>query len=57
MAQYTENEVIRILTKRGVNVARHTKLISLREKTVGINTWGKIDYLVNKKGYRVSKGY
>lgn len=54
MRKYTEKEVLgKLQSITGVSVG--DKEIRVQAEGVGIKTWGMVDFLVNKHGYRVSK--
>lgn len=51
---YDENSVVRVLNRNAgvkVDVINKTIVVVRDASTVGNGTWGKIDYLVNYKGY------
>lgn len=51
---YDEKKVLRELDKKAVqvNFGNHQLVININKGTVGIGTWGKIDFLVNYCGWR-----
>ena len=53
MNKYDENKVLRSISK----VARvdDSHIILKADAIVGIHMWGKLDYLVNYRGYTVSR--
>jgi len=50
-----EVDALNILKKRGIDVHSKQVHVELGVKSPGINTWGVIDYLRNKHGYKVTK--
>ena len=53
---YDENKVINMLAKQGIKTtwSYGTNCIILhKDRTIGIHTWGKIDYLTNHCGYHI----
>lgn len=51
MKEYTENDVVRRLNKkRDVKIIDNEIIIYLSPE-IGNGTWGKIDFLVNHRGY------
>lgn len=53
MNKYDENKVLRSIAKVAHIEGSH--IILKADATVGIHMWGKIDYLVNYRGYTVSR--
>ena len=53
MKEYDENKVLRSIARVAHVEGNHIILKS--DAVVGIHTWGKLDYLVNYKGYIVSR--
>lgn len=53
MNKYDENKVLRSIARVGSINGNH--IILKADAVVGIHMWGKIDYLVNYKGYTVSR--
>ena len=53
MKEYDENKVLRSVARVARVEGNHIILKS--DAVVGIHTWGKLDYLVNYKGYTVSR--
>lgn len=53
---YDENKVVNMLAKQGIKTtwSYGTNCIILHKgRTIGIHTWGKIDYLTNHCGYHI----
>lgn len=59
MKHYDEASVLRALAKKGIRVDksgfRNTLMLPVDKNNIGIGTLGKIDYLVNYKGYGAVK--
>lgn len=53
MNKYDENKVLRSVARVAHVEGNHVILKS--DAVVGIHMWGKLDYLVNYKGYTVSR--
>ena len=53
MSKYDENKVLRSVARVAIIDGNH--IILKADAVVGIHTWGKLDYLVNYKGYTVSR--
>ena len=55
--KHDEGSVIRLLGRlQGVTIYPGTKTIKIKTNaTIGIHSWGKIDYLTNYCGYTVIK--
>lgn len=53
MKNYDENKVLRSIARVARIEGNHIILKS--DAIVGIHTWGKLDYLVNYRGYTVSR--
>lgn len=53
MNKYDENKVLRSIARVARVEGNHVILKS--DAIVGIHMWGKLDYLVNYKGYTVSR--
>ena len=53
MNKYDENKVLRSVSKVARIEGNHIILKS--DAIVGIHMWGKLDYLVNYRGYTVSR--
>ena len=53
MNKYDENKVLRSVARVARVEGNH--IILKPDAIVGIHMWGKIDYLVNYKGYTVSR--
>lgn len=53
MNKYDENKVLRSISRVARIEGNHVILKS--DAIVGIHTWGKLDYLVNYRGYTVSR--
>lgn len=53
MNKYDENKVLRSVARVAHVEGNHVILKS--DAIVGIHMWGKLDYLVNYKGYTVSR--
>lgn len=53
MNKYDENKVLRSVARVARVEGNHVILKS--DAIVGIHMWGKLDYLVNYKGYTVSR--
>lgn len=52
---YEEDEVLKLLDRKGdIKIDKNMKVVQvLRDNTtVGNNTWGKIDFLVNFRGWK-----
>lgn len=47
MKNYDESAVIRSLAKKGCKIDYATSSIEIPRNTLGINSWGKVDYLVH----------
>ena len=53
MKEYDENKVLRSIAR--VAHVEDNHIILKSDAVIGIHTWGKLDYLVNYKGYTVSR--
>ena len=53
MKEYDENKVLRSIAR--VAHVEGNNIILKSDAVIGIHTWGKLDYLVNYKGYTVSR--
>ena len=53
MKEYDENKVLRSIAR--VSHVEGNNIILKSDAVIGIHTWGKLDYLVNYKGYTVSR--
>lgn len=53
MNKYDENKVLRSITRVARVEGNH--IILKADAIVGIHMWGKLDYLVNYRGYTVSR--
>ena len=53
MNKYDENKVLRSITR--VARVEGSHIILKADAIVGIHMWGKLDYLVNYRGYTVSR--
>ena len=53
MNKYDENKVLRSISKVARVEGNH--IILKADAVVGIHMWGKLDYLVNYRGYTVSR--
>ena len=53
MNKYDENKVLRSITR--VARVEGSHIILKADVIVGIHMWGKLDYLVNYRGYTVSR--
>lgn len=53
MNKYDENKVLRSVSRVAHIEGNH--IILKADAVVGIHMWGKLDYLVNYKGYMVSR--
>jgi len=53
MNKYDENKVLRSVSKVARVEGNH--IILKADAIVGIHMWGKLDYLVNYRGYTVSR--
>ena len=53
MNKYDENKVLRSISKVARVEGNH--IILKADAIVGIHMWGKLDYLVNYRGYTVSR--
>lgn len=53
MNKYDENKVLRSITR--VSRVEGNHIILKADAVVGIHMWGKLDYLVNYRGYTVSR--
>lgn len=51
MRNYDENSVIRSLSKCGCKIDEVRKVIEIPRDTLGIHSWGKVDYLVKCHDY------
>lgn len=53
---YDENKVLRLLSNQGIKTKRENGfdcVVLNKTRTIGIHTWGKIDYLTNHCGYHI----